>query len=58
MSDEMNLMLYVAAYNDAASAKQDFESLKAAEGDDLEVEAAVVIPKSSTPSRGRPPERE
>ncbi|HUV17045.1 MAG TPA: DUF1269 domain-containing protein [Ilumatobacteraceae bacterium] len=47
MSDEMNLMLYVAAYNDAASAKQDFESLKAAEGDDLEVEAAVVMSRDA-----------
>lgn len=47
MPYEMNLMLYVAAYSDAASAKQDFDSLKAAEGDDLEVEAAVVMSRDA-----------
>jgi uncharacterized membrane protein len=43
----MNLILYVAAYSDAASAKQDFDSLKDAEGDDLEVEAAVVMSRDA-----------
>jgi uncharacterized membrane protein len=43
----MNLMLYVASYSDAASAKQDFESLKALEGDDLEVDAAVVMSRGA-----------
>ena len=38
-----NLMLYVASYDDAASAKQDFDALKAAEGDDLAVVGAVVM---------------
>jgi uncharacterized membrane protein len=47
MSDEMNLMLYVASYSDAASAKQDFDSLKALEGDDLEVDAAVVMSRGA-----------
>jgi uncharacterized membrane protein len=47
MSDEQNLMLYVAAYSDAASAKQDFEALKAAEGDDLAVVAAVVMSRDA-----------
>ena len=47
MSDELNLMLYVAGYADAASAKQDFESLKAAEGAGLEVVAAVVMSRDA-----------
>ena len=37
-----NLALYVAAYSDASAASQDFEALKAAEGDDLKVVGAVV----------------
>jgi uncharacterized membrane protein len=44
---EDNLALYVAAYSDAASAKQDFEALKAAEGDDLAVVAAVVMSRDA-----------
>ena len=42
-----NLALYVAAYGDAASAKQDFESLKDAQGDDFKVEAAVVMSRDA-----------
>jgi len=38
-----NLALYVGAYADASSAKSDFDALKAAEGDDLEVVGAVVM---------------
>ncbi len=38
-----NLALYVAAYDDAASAHQDFDALKAAEGPDLEIVGAVVM---------------
>ena len=40
---ENNLALYVASYADATSAEADFENLKAAEGDDLAVVAAVVM---------------
>jgi uncharacterized membrane protein len=47
MANDQNLMLYVAAYSDAASAKQDFEALKAAEGDDLEIDAAVVMSRGA-----------
>ena len=43
-----NLALYVAAYSDATSAQADFEALKNAEGDDLKVEAAVVIAATPT----------
>ena len=42
-----NLALYVASYADATSAKQDFEALKAAEGDDLEVVGAVVMSRDA-----------
>ena len=42
-----NLALYVAAYSDAASAQQDFDALKAAEGDDLEVVGAVVMSRDA-----------
>ena len=38
-----NLALYVASYDDATSAREDFEVLKATEGPDLEVVAAVVM---------------
>ena len=47
MVADLNLALYVAAYSDPDSAKQDFEALKAAEGDDLEVEAAVVMSRDA-----------
>ena len=43
----MNLMLYVASYDDAGTANQDFESLKEAEGDDLDVVAAVVMSRDA-----------
>ena len=42
-----NLALYVAAYADGDTAKQDFESLKAAEGDDFKIEAAVVMSRDA-----------
>ena len=42
-----NLALYVATYGDATSAKADFESLKAAEGDDFKVEGAVVMSRDA-----------
>jgi uncharacterized membrane protein len=42
MADD-NLVLYVAAYDDATSAQQDFNVLKAAQGPDLEVVGAVVM---------------
>ncbi len=38
-----NLALYVASYDDAASARQDFDALKAAEGPDFEIVGAVVM---------------
>ena len=41
------LALYVAAYSDADAANQDFESLKAAEGDDFEIEGAVVMSRDA-----------
>ena len=42
-----NLTLYVASYSDASSAKEDFEALKAAEGDDLEIVGAVVMSRDA-----------
>ncbi len=42
MADD-NLVLYVAAYDDADSAQQDFEVLRAAEGPDLAIMGAVVM---------------
>ena len=42
-----NLALYVASYADADAAKQDFESLKSAEGDDFEIEGAVVMSRDA-----------
>ena len=42
-----NLALYVATYSAADAAKQDFESLKSAEGDDMKVEAAVVMSRDA-----------
>jgi uncharacterized membrane protein len=47
MNDEQNLALYVATYNDATSANDDFQSLKDAEGDDLKIEAAVVMSRDA-----------
>ena len=46
MADD-NLALYVASYADADSAKQDFEALKDAEGDDLKIEGAVVMSRDA-----------
>jgi uncharacterized membrane protein len=42
-----NLALYVASYSDSTSAKQDFDSLKAAEGDDFEIVGAVVMSRDA-----------
>ena len=42
-----NLALYVASYSEADAAKQDFDSLKAAEGDDFEIEGAVVMSRDA-----------
>jgi uncharacterized membrane protein len=39
----MNLALYVAAYSDASAAQADFQTLKDAEGDDLDIVAAVIM---------------
>lgn len=38
-----NLMLYVATYDDAAAATEDYTALKDAEGADLEVVSSVVM---------------
>jgi uncharacterized membrane protein len=42
-----NLALYVASYSDPTAAQDDFEALKAAESDDLEVVAAVVMSRDA-----------
>ena len=47
MSDDQNLVLYVASYGDATSANQDFESLKAAQGDEFKVKGAVVMSRDA-----------
>ena len=47
MSEGDNLVLYVAAYSDAASANKDFQSLKDAQGDDFKVEGAVVMSRDA-----------
>lgn len=47
MPDDQNLVLYVASYGDATSANQDFESLKAAEGDEFKVKGAVVMSRDA-----------
>jgi len=47
MSEGDNLVLYVAAYNDADAANADFQSLKDAEGDDFKVEGAVVMSRDA-----------
>jgi uncharacterized membrane protein len=47
MSEGDNLALYVASYADATSAKSDFDSLKAAEGDDFKIEGAVVMSRDA-----------
>ena len=38
-----NLMLYIATYDDAASATEDYRQLKAAEVADLEIVSSVVV---------------
>jgi len=47
MSSGDNLALYVASYDDASSAKSDFDSLKSAEGGDFKIEAAVVMSRDA-----------
>ena len=42
-----NLTLFVGSYADATAANEDFESLKAAEGDDLEIVGAVVMSRDA-----------
>jgi uncharacterized membrane protein len=44
---ELNLALYVAGYADATSAKEDFDDLKAAQGDDFDVVGAVVMSRDA-----------
>ena len=44
---EMNLALYVAAYSDASAAQADFQALKDAEGDDLDIVAAVIMSRDA-----------
>jgi len=46
MTDE-NLALFIASYSDPASAREDFEALKDAEGDDFNVLAAVVMSRDA-----------
>jgi formylmethanofuran dehydrogenase subunit D len=47
MTDDQNLTLYVATYAGALSAQRDFESLEAAEGDDVVVEGAVALARAA-----------
>lgn len=42
-----NLALYVGTYSDPTSARQDFEVLKAAEGDDMKIVGAVVMSRDA-----------
>ena len=42
-----NLALYVAAYSDPTTAKDDFETLKDAQGDDLQIVGAVVMSRDA-----------
>lgn len=42
-----NLVLYVASYDDATSAKADFENLKDAQGPDLVILGAVVMSRDA-----------
>jgi uncharacterized membrane protein len=44
--DHDNLALYVASYDDAETAKQDFQALKDAKADGLEIVGAVVMTRS------------
>jgi uncharacterized membrane protein len=47
MTTPANLALYVATYSDAAAAREDFDALKAAQGADLQVVAAVVMSRDA-----------
>jgi uncharacterized membrane protein len=47
MATPTNLSLYVATYADAAAARDDFDALKAAQGADLQVMAAVVMSRDA-----------
>ncbi|MGA7688275.1 MAG: DUF1269 domain-containing protein [Jiangellales bacterium] len=47
MTAPLNLALYVASYSDAAAAQADFDALKAAEGADLQVMAALVMSRDA-----------
>ncbi|MGA7687937.1 MAG: DUF1269 domain-containing protein [Jiangellales bacterium] len=47
MTTPLNLALYVANYSDAAAAEADFDVLKAAEGADLQVMAALVMSRDA-----------
>jgi uncharacterized membrane protein len=47
MSHDPNLVLIVGAYDDADSAKNDFEALKAAQGPDFSVVGAVVMSRDA-----------
>jgi len=48
MSSGDNLVLYVASYADATTAKDDFETLKANQGDEFKVKGAVVMSRNAT----------
>jgi uncharacterized membrane protein len=47
LMDKNNLTLYVGSYSDAATAQQDFESLRDLEGADFVVEGAVVMSRDA-----------
>ena len=47
MSSQENLVLYAATYADGDSARADFDDLKAAEGSDLVVDAAIVMSRDA-----------
>lgn len=47
MTTPTNLALYVATYSDAAAAGESFDALKAAQGADLQVVAAVVMSRDA-----------
>jgi uncharacterized membrane protein len=47
MTTPTNIALYVATYSTALAAHDDFEALKAAEGPDLQVLAAVVMSRDA-----------
>ena len=47
MTTPLNLALYVASYSDAASANEDFDALRAAEGTDLQVVSGLVMSRDA-----------